>query len=96
MPADSYVHCPPAVDNHGGFVFECNNHKLYAIRDNETARRLDMEAAARASLETAAGGAAPASPPLPPAPAIVAEEGWIVIGGVRVPVNAGPFTPSLI
>lgn len=82
MSADSYVHCPPAVDNHGGFVFACNNHKIYAIRGNETARRLDVEAAARTSQESAASGE-------PPAPAIVAQDGWIVIGSVRVPVKAG-------
>ena len=81
-PAASYVHCPPAVDHHGGLVVGVNDSKIYAFRDNETARRVDAEEAQRDAIE--AGTAAE------PPPAVEQQDGWIVIGGVRVPVNGAP------
>lgn len=74
--APSYVHCPLAPDGRGSFVFGSNDHTLVAMRDPATTTRVAVEEAVMADPSTPA-----------PAPTIEVEDGWIVVGGVRVPVR---------
>ncbi len=74
-PAPSYVHCPLAPDGLGGFVFGSNDNTLVAMRDPETRRRVTLEDVLKNPQETA------------PPPTIERHDGWLVVGGVRVPVR---------
>ena len=81
MELDIYMACPPAVDHRGGLVMAINNGKTCAYRHNTTARRVQrLEALKDAE---ACGTATQA----PPAPTVEQHDGWVIVGGVRVPVN---------
>ncbi|NDD29018.1 MAG: hypothetical protein EB084_12210 [Proteobacteria bacterium] len=81
--ADSYVHCPPAVDHRGGLVVGVNNGKTCAYRHTVTAERVQQQEMLHDAQTSDATTQAP------PAPTIEQHDGWVIVGGVRIPVNHG-------